>query len=152
MDPSILLPLLGVVRRELTRLIFLGLVFTYTLAALVECGYGGCVNGLPKTIIAMLERAPKLFWQGMASAYLVEFTGGFAGMTIGLAWDWWKQRPQKAAEKARTEAYAEAYAEAKLREMVLREMMLRAGIDPDTGEPLPPFNNGNGTTNGHTEK
>ena len=69
-----------------------------------------------------------------------------------LAWDWWKQRPQKAAEKARTEAYAEAYAEAKLREMVLREMMLRAGIDPDTGEPLPPFNNGNGTTNGHTEK
>ncbi len=68
-------------------------------------------------------------------------------MTIGLAWDWWKQRPEKAAAKARAEAYAAAYAEAGA---MYREKLLRAGIDPDTGERLPHFNNGTGATNGQT--
>ena len=52
-------------------------------------------------------------------------------------------RPEKAAAKARAEAYAEAGA-------MYREKLLRAGIDPDTGERLPHFNNGTGATNGQT--
>ena len=37
-----------------------------------------------------------------------------------------------------------------LREQALayREMLLRNGIDPDTGDPLPNFHNGNGNNNG----
>ena len=69
-------------------------------------------------------------------------------MTIGLAWDWWKERPVKAAAKARAEAQAEAQAaaqaaraEAQAEIQALRERMLRIGIDPDTGERLPHFNN-----------
>ena len=146
----ILLPLFAKIRREVSRLVFIGLLFTYGLSAWAVCGAGGCKAGLQTTIFVILDQTRQHLWSGMATAYLVEFSGGIAGMTIGLAWDWWKQRPQKAAEKARTEAYAEAHAEAKLREMVLREMMLRAGIDPDTGERLPHFNNGTGATNGQT--
>ena len=84
-------------------------------------------------------------------------------MTIGLAWDWWKERPQKAAAKAVEQARAETQAEAQkeLREQQaelrernaqLREMLLRNGIDPDTGEPLPLFNRGGNPANGPTDK
>ncbi len=34
----------------------------------------------------------------------------------------------------------------------LREMLLRNGIDPDTGQPLPNFNNGNDADNKRPEK
>ena len=74
-------------------------------------------------------------------------------MTIGLAIDWWKDRHAKAAaatEAAVAEAAAAARAEARAeeeaayrdREAAYREKLLRAGIDPDTGERLPHFNNG----------
>ncbi|MYC32356.1 MAG: hypothetical protein F4X64_04190 [Chloroflexi bacterium] len=78
-------------------------------------------------------------------------------MTIGLAWDWWKERPAKAAAKAKAEAYAEAYAEAQVefqtqaaefqtQAAAYRERLLRNGIDPDTGERLPNFSNGANAT------
>jgi hypothetical protein len=139
----ILLPLFAKIRREVSRLVFIGLLFTYGLSAWAVCGAGGCKAGLQTTIFVILDQTRQHLWSGMATAYLVEFSGGIAGMTIGLAWDWWKQRPEKAAAKARAEAYAEAGA-------MYREKLLRAGIDPDTGERLPHFNNGTGATNGQT--
>lgn len=75
-------------------------------------------------------------------------------MTIGLAWDWWKERPAKAAAKAKAEAYAEAYAEAQVefqtQAAAYRERLLRNGIDPDTGERLPNFSNGANATEDHS--
>ena len=85
-------------------------------------------------------------------------------MTIGLAWDWWKERPAKAAAKAKVEAYAAAYATAYAEAQVefqtqaaefqtqaaaYRERLLRNGIDPDTGERLPNFSNGANATEDH---
>jgi len=74
-------------------------------------------------------------------------------MTIGLAWDWWKERPAKAAAKAYAEAYADAYADARAafqtQAAAYRERLLRNGIDPDTGERLPNFSNGANGTEGH---
>ena len=77
-------------------------------------------------------------------------------MTIGLAWDWWKERPAKAAAKAKAEAYAEALAEFQTQAAefqtqaaAYRERLLRNGIDPDTGERLSNFNNGANATDDH---
>ena len=144
----LILPLLARIRRELSRLIFLGLLFTYGLAALEVCGAGDCAAGLQTAVPATLGEVRGYLWHGMALAFIVEFAGGIVAMTIGLAWDWWKERPVKAAAKARAEAQAEAQAEARTAQaaaqaeiQVLRERMLRIGIDPDTGERLPHFNN-----------
>lgn len=139
----ILLPLLATIRRELSRLIFLGLLFTYALSAWEVCGAGGCSGGLQPAIFAIIEQTSARLWPGMALAFMVEFTGGIIAMTIGLAWDWWKKRPEKAAEQARAEV------EAAFRH---REMLLRAGIDPDTGESLAHFNGANHTPNGNPEE
>ena len=151
-DPSIVI-ILAKARRELTRLLALGLLITYGLAALAACGAGNCNAGLQATIVATLEHARPFLWQGIALAFLLEFTGGLFFMTIGLAIDWWKDRHAKAAaatEAAVAEAAAAARAEARAeeeaayrdREAAYREKLLRAGIDPDTGERLPHFNNG----------
>lgn len=137
----LILPLLARIRRELSRLIFLGLLFTYGLAALEVCGAGDCAAGLQTAVPATLGEVRGYLWHGMALAFIVEFAGGIVAMTIGLAWDWWKERPVKAAAKARAEAQAEARAEAQAEIQALRERMLRIGIDPDTGERLPHFNN-----------
>ena len=137
----LILPLLARIRRELSRLIFLGLLLTYGLAALEVCGAGDCAAGLQTAVPATLGEVRGYLWHGMALAFIVEFAGGIVAMTIGLAWDWWKERPVKAAAKARAEAQAEARAEAQAEIQVLRERMLRIGIDPDTGERLPHFNN-----------
>ena len=82
-------------------------------------------------------------------------------MTIGLALDWLKER----RERRKAELYAEGYiegvalvraeraearlelAEARQRNLELENRMLRAGIDPDTGQPLPHYRNGNGGAN-----
>ena len=98
-DPSVF-PLLALLRRELSRLVFLGLLFAYALAALAVCGGGGCHAGARASFLAILDETRPYLWQGMAMAFLVEFAGGFLAMTIGLAWDWWKNRPAKAAAKA----------------------------------------------------
>ena len=155
----LILPLLARIRRELSRLIFLGLLLTYGLAALEVCSAGDCAAGLQTAVPATLGEVRGYLWHGMALAFIVEFAGGIVAMTIGLAWDWWKERPVKAAAKARAEAQAEARAaqaaaqaearaaqaeaqataQAEIR--ALRERMLRIGIDPDTGERLPHFNN-----------
>ena len=165
----LILPLLARIRRELSRLIFLGLLFSYGLAALEVCGAGDCAAGLQTAVPATLGEVRGYLWHGMALAFIVEFAGGIVAMTIGLAWDWWKERPMKAAAKARAEAQAEAQAEARAAQaaaqvaqaeaqvaqaeaqvaqaeaqaeiQALRERMLRIGIDPDTGERLPHFNN-----------
>lgn len=137
----LILPLLARIRRELSRLIFLGLLFSYGLAALEVCGAGDCAAGLQTAVPATLGEVRGYLWHGMALAFIVEFAGGIVAMTIGLAWDWWKERPVKAAAKARAEAQAEARAEAQAEIQALRERMLRIGIDPDTGERLPHFNN-----------
>ena len=168
----LILPLLARIRRELSRLIFLGLLFSYGLAALEVCGAGDCAAGLQTAVPATLGEVRGYLWHGMALAFIVEFAGGIVAMTIGLAWDWWKERPVKAAAKARAEAQAEAQAEARAAQaearvaqaeaqvaqvaqaeaqvaqaaaqaeiQALRERMLRIGIDPDTGERLPHFNN-----------
>lgn len=137
----LILPLLARIRRELSRLIFLGLLFSYGLAALEICGAGDCAAGLQTAVPATLGEVRGYLWHGMALAFIVEFAGGIVAMTIGLAWDWWKERPVKAAAKARAEARAEAQAEAQAEIQALRERMLRIGIDPDTGERLPHFNN-----------
>ena len=101
LDPSVF-PLLALLRRELSRLVFLGLLFAYALAALAVCGQGdgGCAAGARATFLAILDETRPYLWQGLAMAFLVESAGGFLTMTIGLAWDWWKQRPEKAAAKA----------------------------------------------------
>ena len=169
-DPSIVI-ILAKARRELTRLLALGLLITYGLAALAACGAGNCNAGLQAAIVATLEHARPFLWQGIALAFLLEFTGGLFFMTIGLAIDWWKDRHAKAAaaaeaavaeaaQAAASEARAEARAEEEAayrdreavyrdreaayrdREAAYREKLLRAGIDPDTGERLPHFNNG----------
>ena len=151
----LILPLLARIRRELSRLIFLGLLFSYGLAALEVCGAGDCAAGLQTAVPATLGEVRGYLWHGMALAFIVEFAGGIIAMTIGLAWDWWKERPVKAAAKARAEAQAEAQAAAQVAQaaaqvaqaeaqaeiQTLRERMLRIGIDPDTGERLPHFNN-----------
>lgn len=148
----LILPLLARIRRELSRLIFLGLLLTYGLAALEVCGAGDCAAGLQTAVPATLGEVRGYLWHGMALAFIVEFAGGIVAMTIGLAWDWWKERSVKAAAKARAEAQAEARAEARAAQaearaeaqaeiQALRERMLRIGIDPDTGERLPHFNN-----------
>ena len=98
-DPSVF-PMLALLRRELSRLVFLGLLFAYALAALAVCGDGGCHAGVRIAFLTILDQTRPYLWQGMAMAFLVEFTGGFLAMTIGLAWDWWKKRPEKAAAKA----------------------------------------------------
>ena len=134
-----LLPLLAKIRRELSRLIFMGLLFTCGLSAWAVCGSGGCDAGLRVAFFAILDRAGEYVWPGLALAYLAEFTGGIVAMTIGLALDWLKDR----REKRRADAYAEGYAEATA---LYREKLLRAGIDPDTGERLPHFHYGNGQT------
>ena len=138
--------MLAKIRRELSRLIFPGLMLTYGLAALAVCGAGNCDDGLQTAVPAILDEMRGYLWHGMAPAYAVEFAGGIVGMTIGLAWDWWKQRPVKAAAKARAEALAEARADARVEAPAeireLRERMLRIGIDPDTGARLPHFNSG----------
>ena len=75
-------------------------------------------------------------------------------MTIGLALDWLKER----RERRKAELYAEGraiaiseirleLAEAHLRFLELQNRMLRAGIDPDTGQPLPHYRNGNRNAN-----
>lgn len=101
LDPSVF-PLLALLRRELSRLVFLGLLFAYALAALAVCGDGGggCAAGARAAFLAILDETRPYLWQGLAMAFLVESSGGFLTMTIGLAWDWWKQRPEKAAAKA----------------------------------------------------
>ena len=155
----LILPLLARIRRELSRLIFLGLLFSYGLAALEVCGAGDCAAGLQTAVPATLGEVRGYLWHGMALAFIVEFAGGIVAMTIGLAWDWWKERPVKAAAKARAEAQAEAQAAAQVAQaqaaaqaeiQALRERMLRIGIDPDTGERLPHFNNA--AANGPAEK
>ena len=162
----LILPLLARIRRELSRLIFLGLLFSYGLAALEVCGAGDCAAGLQTAVPATLGEVRGYLWHGMALAFIVEFAGGIVAMTIGLAWDWWKERPVKAAAKARAEAQAEAQAAAQIAQaqvaqaearaeaqaeiQALRERMLRIGIDPDTGERLPHFNNA--AANGPAEK
>lgn len=161
----ILLPVLAKIRRELSRLIFLGLLCTYGLTAWAVCGAGGCDSGFHPALLLALERAQGHLWHGMAVAYLLEFTGGLATMTIGLAWDWWRQRPAKAAEKAAATAQAEAQAALREKELELlakdleyrtrvvsaqeqalafRTMLVNNGINPDTGERMPDVNNGNG--------
>ena len=78
-------------------------------------------------------------------------------MTIGLALDWLKER----RERRQAEFYAEGraiaiseiraeraearleLAEARQRYLELQNRMLRAGIDPDTGQRLPHYRNGN---------
>ena len=92
--------MLALLRRELSRLVFLGLLFAYPLAALAVCGDGGCHAGARIAFLTILDQTRPYLWQGMAMAFLVEFTGGFLAMTIGLAWDCWKKRPEKAAAKA----------------------------------------------------
>lgn len=110
-DPSVF-PLLALLRRELSRLVFLGLLFAYALAALAVCGGGGCHAGARVAFLAILDGTRPYLWQGMAMAFLVEFAGGFLAMTIGLAWDWWKQRPAKAAAKAVAEVTKQERAKA----------------------------------------
>ncbi len=251
MIEPLLLPLLAKLRRELSRLIFLGLLCAYGLTALAVCGGEACDAGVRVTFLVILDQMRPYLWQGMVIAYLAEFSGGILAMTIGLAWDWWKERPQKAAAKAAAEATKQerAAAQEKLREVqkaaaetakreqaaaevakvaaesakaaaeaarqenaaaqaelrakdaelrakdaelqaqlrvkdmeilaretemrareaellaqenarrdqnlatrdeafAFREMLLRNGIDPDTGDPLPNFHNGNGNNNG----
>ena len=150
----ILLQLLATIRRELSRLIFLGLLFTYALAAWEVCGAGACSGGLQPAIFAIIDQTSARLWPGMALAFMVEFTGGIIAMTIGLAWDWWKQRPEKAAEQARAEAVKAAEQARTELETTFRhrEMLLRAGIDPDTGEPLTHYNGANHAPNGNPEK
>lgn len=197
-----LLPLLAKIRRELSRLIFVGLLFAYGLAALVVCDTGGCAAGLRPAVIAIMGETRAYLWQGVALSFIVEFAGGFVAMTIGLALDWLKER-RAAREKALAEAHAEmeaaraeqeaaraereaamvnlraqnaeaiaaaraekaeAIAEARAqsaetraqlaesrtqlaesiqRNLELQNRMLRAGIDPDTGQRLPHFANAN---------
>lgn len=160
-----LLPLLAKIRRELSRLIFVGLLFAYGLAALAVCAAGGCNAGVLSASIAIMGEVRAYLWQGVALSFIVEFAGGFVAMTIGLALDWLKERRAaraEALEKARTEVAearvenAEALAnvraenaevriqlaEAQQRNLEMQNRMLRAGIDPDTGRPLPRFANG----------
>ena len=119
MIEPLLLPLLAKLRRELSRLIFLGLLCAYGLTALAVCGGEGCDAGVRVTFLVILDQMRPYLWQGMVIAYLVEFSGGILAMTIGLAWDWWKERPQKAAAKAAAEATKQerAAAQEKLREV-----------------------------------
>ena len=184
----LLLPLLAKIRRELSRLVFVGLLFAYGLAALAVCDAGGCAGGLLPAVIAIMGETRAYLWQGIALSFIVEFAGGFVAMTIGLALDWLKARRAAQAEafdKARAEqaealdkAYAERtdarvekaealanlraekaeaiaearaqnaevrmqlqLAEAQQRNLELQNRMLRAGIDPDTGQRLPNFAN-----------
>lgn len=180
-----LLPLLAKIRRELSRLIFVGLLFAYGLAALAVCGEGGCNAGALPASIALMGEVRAYLWQGVALSFIVEFAGGFVAMTIGLAIDWLKarrarldaqayaddqaemrseiraERAEARAEKAEAlanlraenaEAIATAraesaevhirLAEAQQRNLEMQNRMLRAGIDPDTGRPLPHFANG----------
>ena len=101
MIEPLLLPLLAKLRRELSRLIFLGLLCAYGLTALAVCGGEACDAGVRVTFLVILDQMRPYLWQGMVIAYLAEFSGGILAMTIGLAWDWWKERPQKAAAKSR---------------------------------------------------
>ena len=119
MIEPLLLPLLAKLRRELSRLIFLGLLCAYGLTALAVCGGEACDAGVRVTFLVILDQMRPYLWQGMVIAYLAEFSGGILAMTIGLAWDWWKERPQKAAAKAAAEATKQerAAAQEKLREV-----------------------------------
>ena len=119
MIEPLLLPLLAKLRRELSRLIFLGLLCAYGLTALAVCGGEACDAGVRVTFLVILDQMRPYLWQGMVIAYLAEFSGGILAMTIGLAWDWWKERPQKAAAKAVAEATKQerAAAQEKLREV-----------------------------------
>lgn len=155
-----LLPLLAKIRRELSRLIFIGLLFAYGLSALTVCGAGGCTAGIIPAITAIMGETRPYFWQGIALSFIVEFAGGFVAMTIGLAIDWLKKRHERWRAEGHAEGFAEAraeqdevrlenatvrveLAEARQRNLELQNRMLRAGIDPDTGLPLPHFANGN---------
>ena len=173
-----LLPLLAKIRRELSRLIFVGLLFAYGLSALAVCSGNGCPAGIIPAIIAIMGETRAYLWQGIALSFIVETTGGFLSMTIGLALDWLKERRERRqaeldaenhaevvseiraeraearAEKAEAlanlraenaEALAAAraeLAESRQRNLELQNRMLRAGIDPDTGLPLPHYANG----------
>jgi len=119
MIEPLLLPLLAKLRRELSRLIFLGLLCAYGLTALAVCSGESCDAGVRVTFLVILDQMRPYLWQGMVIAYLAEFSGGILAMTIGLAWDWWKERPQKAAAKAAAEATKQerAAAQEKLREV-----------------------------------
>lgn len=174
-----LLPLLAKIRRELSRLIFIGLLFAYGLSALTVCGAGGCNAGAIPALTAIMGETRPYLWQGIALSFIVEFAGGIVSMTIGLALDWLKERRERRnaelyaeeqagvvaevrlvkaearAEKAEALAALRAenaealvasrieLAEARQRNLELENRMLRAGIDPDTGLPLPHFANGN---------
>ena len=136
LDPSVF-PLLALLRRELSRLVFLGLLFAYALAALAVCGDGdgGCAAGARAAFLAILDETRPYLWQGMAMAFLVESAGGFLTMTIGLAWDWWKQRPEKAAAKAVAEVTEKERAKAQqdtaqaVQQAVQQERQERAKVE-----------------------
>lgn len=141
-----LLPLLAKIRRELSRLIFVGLLFAYGLSALAVCSGNGCPAGIIPAIIAIMGETRAYLWQGIALSFIVETTGGFVAMTIGLAIDWLKARHQRWRAEGHAEGVAETQAElaaAHQRNLELQNRMLRAGLDPDTGLPLPHYRNGN---------
>ena len=89
-------------------------------------------------------------WQGIALSFIVEFAGGFVAVVIGLARYWLKERRTKldaqsyAARQAEVRSKIRAeMAASQQRNLEMQNRMLRAGIDPDTGQPLPHFANGN---------
>ena len=180
-----LLPLLAKIRRELSRLIFVGLLFAYGLSALAVCNGNGCQAGIIPAIIAIMGETRAYLWQGIALSFIVEFAGGFLSMTIGMALDWLKERRERRKSELDAENHAEvvseiraeraearaekaealanlraenaeslaaarsenaevrvALAESRQRNLELQNRMLRAGIDPDTGLPLPHYANG----------
>ena len=158
-----LLPLLAKIRRELSRLIFVGLLFAYGLSALSVCSGNGCQAGIIPAIIAIMGETRAYLWQGIALSFIVETTGGFVAMTIGLAIDWLKERHKRWRAEGHAEGHAEGLAEGRAenaavlienatvrlelsesrqRNLEMQNRMLRAGIDPDTGQPLPHYRNG----------